>query len=167
MKRHAVFLFGLMLLSGCTAGPSGGKTSPDADNRIIGFNLAQTVAGKTDWTLVSKEAVVSEKEKKVYLDGINATFYSKGKQISRITSNKGYLDTSTDDLYCQGGCVVTTYRGERLETEELYYKDSLKKIFSDVDVKLLQEDGTIYGKGLEATPDLESIVIKQQRIQTQ
>jgi hypothetical protein len=62
--------------------------------------------------------------------------------------------------------VVVTEDGRRLETQELYYDNERGLIHNDVFDRLTRGDDVVTGVGLEATPDLEYIEIKQ-RVQAE
>ncbi len=63
--------------------------------------------------------------------------------------------------------VVSDSSKIRLETEELQWSAEKGIIFTDQPVKIIEENRTVTGVGLEATPDLESIKIKHQQVEIQ
>ncbi len=57
--------------------------------------------------------------------------------------------------------VVVTDDGRRLETEELFFDNETELIHNEVFNRFTRGDDVMTGIGLEATPDLEYIEIKQ------
>ncbi len=57
--------------------------------------------------------------------------------------------------------VVVTNDGRRLETEELFFDNETQLIHNDVFDRFTRDGDVVTGIGLEATPDLEYIEIKQ------
>ncbi len=57
--------------------------------------------------------------------------------------------------------MVVTDDGRVLETEELFFNNVTQLIHNDVFNRFTQDGDVLTGIGLEATPDLEYIEIKQ------
>ena len=84
---------------------------------------------------------------------------------SNLKAFYGRINTETYDIWGDSGCVLTTTKGETLITSNLHYRSDIKKIVTEENVKLIKPDEVIYGKGMEATPDLKSIIIKKQMVE--
>ncbi|MBN1823592.1 MAG: LPS export ABC transporter periplasmic protein LptC [Endomicrobiales bacterium] len=156
------FLF--FLFSTDDVGKEGENAPPIPEQAIEKFNVTETEAGKTKWVLDAKSAQIVESQKKVYLDAPVIKFYEGGEYVSTLVSEKGRIDSNNYDIWGDGKCLLTTVKGERLDTHNLHYKSEIKRIVTEEKVKLERKDETIYGQGMEATPDLETIMIKKQRV---
>jgi LPS export ABC transporter protein LptC len=59
--------------------------------------------------------------------------------------------------------VKNLQKKEQLNTEELFWKQSDKKIFTDKFVTIRQQGDVIYGEGLEAKEDMSDYTINKLR----
>ncbi|PIZ13861.1 MAG: hypothetical protein COY53_02580, partial [Elusimicrobia bacterium CG_4_10_14_0_8_um_filter_37_32] len=75
------------------------------------------------------------------------------------------MDIGKNDFHTIGKTTVITADNEILECEDLKYVDREKKIFTDSSVVITRKDSVIKGKGLEATPDLSSVIVKNNRVE--
>lgn len=141
------------------------KLPPIPEQAIEKFNITETEKGVPHWVLDASTAQILESEKKVLLSSPIIKFYENGKYVSTLVAAKGRINTENYDMWGDGNCLLTTAKGETLETSNLHYRSDVKRVFTDEKVKLVRPDETIYGVGLEATPDLETILIKKQRVE--
>ncbi len=127
------------------------------------FTAFEYKEGKKVWKLIADEAKLYETEKIATIKGFTIYFFSEdgNKVVTVLKAPSGKIDTNNNDFFTIGKTILKTEKNETLECEKLVYKSSLNKIFSDCNVKLTREDAIITGKGIEATPDLSSIIIKE------
>lgn len=160
-------IIALFLLSSC------GQTKKDKPEKapalplqaIEKFTVTESEEGKPRWVLEAFSAQIFESEKKILLELPKIQFFAKGKYVSRLTAEKGRINTENYDIWGEGECFLETEKGEELKTRNLYYKSDVNKIFSKNKIKLTRPNEIIYGEGLEATPDLENIIIKKQKVE--
>ena len=141
-----------------------GTSAKRPEQEIENFTAKQTKEGKPDWILNAASAQILETEKKIFLDAPKILFYEKGVEVSDLVAEKGRINTENYDIWGDGDCLLTTRKGEVLKTRNLHYRSDIKKIVTDEKVKLIRPDEVIDGQGLEATPDLETIIIKKQKV---
>lgn len=141
------------------------KLPPIPEQAIEKFNVTETEKGQPHWVLEASTAQILEHQKRVMLTLPVIKFYEGGSYVSTLSAAKGRINTDNYDIWGDGDCLLTTAKGETLETSNLYYKSDVKRVFTDEKVKLVKPEETIYGVGLEATPDLEFIKIKKQRVE--
>ncbi|MFN3967090.1 MAG: LPS export ABC transporter periplasmic protein LptC, partial [Endomicrobiia bacterium] len=127
------------------------------------FTAFESKEGKKIWRLVAEEAMVYESEKIVILKNFSVNFFSEegNKSVAILKAPSGRINSDTNDFFTEGKTLLKTNNNEILECKNLIYRSSLRKIFSDSEVKLTRKDAIITGKGIEATPDLSSIIIKE------
>jgi LPS export ABC transporter protein LptC len=96
-------------------------------------------------------------------EGIYLEFYdANGKIQSTLKANSAYYFKAEDKWRGLGNVeVINLEKGEQLNTEELFWKPSTKKIFTDKFVTVKQQNEVIYGTGLEAEQDLSSYTMKK------
>ena len=134
---------------------------PNQSGKNIEFQLTDSGKLKIIFKAPLAERYVNNEEEpyKEFPKGIEVLFYNDEEQLeSKITA--GYakqweeqmLWKATDSVVAQN--VLTD---ERLDTEELFWDEKNKKIYSNVFTKITNEDGIYYGeKGFEADQDLEN-----------
>ena len=152
-----------MLFSSCGEGRKKIEEAPPIPEQALEkFTVTETEDGKPHWVLESSSAQIMESEKKVVLQFPRVKFYQKGEYVSTLVAARGRINTETYDILGEGKCTLTTAKGEKLETDNLQYRSDTQKIVTDDKVKLTRDNEIIRGQGLEATPDLESIIIRDQ-----
>jgi LPS export ABC transporter protein LptC len=169
-KQHAgiIAIFAaLIFLASCDGGPQQKDDAGPAipEQAIEKFSITETTEGKPHWVLEASSAQILEQEKKVLLKAPRIQFFEDGKCVSTLVAARGRINTENYDIWGEGNCLLNTAKGERLETSNLYYKSDVKKIMTEDRVKLVRPNQIIYGKGMEATPDLEAIKIRKQRVE--
>lgn len=170
VKRCITMMFfcGFACAAGCSKAPDTKKITevpPIPEQAIEQFTVTETEAGKTHWVLNATSAQINEAEKRAVLQFPRIKFYEKGEYVSTLVAARGVINTQNYDIIGEGACTLDTAKGERLETSNMHYKSDVKKIVTDAPVKLIRADEIIYGTGMEATPDLETIIIKKQRVE--
>lgn len=157
-----------LLLSSCGKNDAGQPAIPPAvegpGQNITQFTISESRGGVQNWTLEAKNAQILELDKKVLLESPYIKFYEKGKQVSDLKAEKGRINTENNDIWGDGDCLLTTVKGETLTTKNLHYRTDINRIVTDEKVRLVRPDETIDGVGMEATPDLESIKIRKQKV---
>jgi LPS export ABC transporter protein LptC len=88
--------------------------------------------------------------------GIYLEFYDEtGKMESVLSANNAYFFKEQDQWRGRGKVEVKNLlTNEQLNTEELFWKRSTQKIFTDKFVTIRQQGDVIYGNGLDAKQDL-------------
>ncbi|MBN1621159.1 MAG: LPS export ABC transporter periplasmic protein LptC [Endomicrobiales bacterium] len=168
MNKKAVYLlvfFIFFVIVSCRETKQQSGEISAMDQTIKDFDVMETKDGKPNWILNAGFAQILESENKVLLESPEIKFYKEGEYVSTLVAEKGRINTENYDIWGEGECVLNTVKGEKMETSNLHYLSEDKKIVTEEEVKLIKPDETIYGKGMEATPDLEYILIKNQRVE--
>ncbi len=94
--------------------------------------------------------------------GFKAVFYdSLGKQESVLTAQLGTWFENKRIMVAEKNVTFSNTKGEKLVTNRLtWYQDSAS-ITTDQPIKILRNDGVIYGTGLKAAEDFSSYTINQ------
>lgn len=95
--------------------------------------------------------------------GIYLEFYDENGNLDyTLRANEAYY-FKKDNLWRGRGKVEVKNIGknEQLNTEELFWRPSEEKIFTDKFVTIRQQTDVIYGQGLEAKQDMSDYVIKK------
>ncbi len=139
--------------------------APDAaavpEQKFYDYTLIETEAGTKLWVLDSDEMLKYPDRRDVELVRVNMDFFQDGEYYSTLVSDSGTADLQTHDVFVWGNVVVTTHDGRRLRTSELRYTNEDGLIRNEVYNVFDRGEDVITGIGLEATPDLDYIEIKQ------
>lgn len=93
-------------------------------------------------------------------DGLQLFVYNEQGEIeSELNANEGTMADNSDDLEVNGNVVIVNAKGEQLNTENLTWNKTDKKIRSDGFVKIFTNDEVIYGNGFEADENFTNYVI--------
>lgn len=151
----------LLLSAGCTkeAAP---PADPDAETEkaprqvIEGFTLRATSVKGLLWVLEAKRAVSPGPGEPTQLDSMVVRFYDgEPRPRSVLTSRRGGVVERTNALVARDSVVVTTPRGERLETETLRWDPKQERMTTDAFFRLTRGGDVMTGIGIEAEPGLE------------
>lgn len=92
-------------------------------------------------------------------------FDSNGDIIQQIYADYGKDYTEEKKMDARGNVVVVNIDGDSLYTEHLVYFKDREEIFSDVYVKIVQQDRVITGIGMKSDIDFKKRVIYQTGIE--
>lgn len=90
-------------------------------------------------------------------DGIEVIFYGKNKKVKSIITSKYAIFKEKQELFEVRDSVVAKdiEGGQIVETEQMFWDQAKKKIYSEVFTKISNEDGVHFGEqGFEASQDL-------------
>jgi len=131
------------------------------EQQFFDYRLVETNAGIRNWVLVSDLMNKYPGQRDVELITVHIDFFKNGAHFSTLTADSGLANLQTNNIFTWGEVVVVTEDGRKLETEELYFDNETQLIYNDVFDRFTRDGDVIEGIGLEATPDLEYIEIKQ------
>ncbi len=157
----------LTVLLGCgqKAQPPSGATVPPGivpDQIIEGFTLVETENGKKQWALTAQRASNYEKQKTVNIEVVKIDFFRENEELySTLTSDRGTISTTSNDMEAQGHVLVVSKDGAKLETERLRWDNARQKIMSEDSVRITRGKTVMTGVGLESDPSLAHVVIKE------
>jgi len=166
---RVLFLGSLMtVLAGCqgaddpvpTASP-GSREARIPEQQFFDYRLIESEAGVRQWVLQSDKMLKYANERDVHLVTLHMDFFKEGDHFSVLTADSGKANLTSKDIHTWGNVVVVTDDGRVLETEELFFSNETQLIHNDVFNRFTQDGDVLTGIGLEATPDLEYIEIKQ------
>lgn len=158
----------LFLLAGCqgdeeavSTTAAAGRTGRSPEQQIFDYRLIESKLGVRQWVLESEEMLKYTGEQDVLLVTMHMDFFREGEHFSTLTADSGLINRNTRNIHTWGAVVVVTNDGRRLETEELFFNNETQLIHNDVFDRFTRDGDVVTGIGLEATPDLEYIEIKQ------
>lgn len=171
LKPQGYFLVVLFIICiGC-----GNKIEdlPNEEEKNLNFNQAENVEfifskdGVTTAKLQAKIFIENENAKPPYIDikdSITAVFYnSQLEVINQIQAEFGRYYPESGNFILRDRVKAWNEQGDRLETSELIWNQSIKRFYTEQTVKITMDGRVNYGDGLEANEDLSYIKIYHQR----
>lgn len=142
--------------------PEAGPAVPDRlpEQEILDYRLIQTEAGVRRWTLTSERMRKYADQVEVELDEPRMEFYRDGVYYSTLTARHGRANLDGRNMFAQGGVVVVTADGRRLETEEMRYDNGTGRITNTVFNRFTRGGDVVTGYGLDASPGLEHFELR-------
>ncbi len=164
-----IMLVSILLVAACQESPEQAEgTAPMVtdgaqlpEQKFYDYRLIESQAGVRQWVLDSDEMLKYPDRRDVELVRVHMDFFQDGAYYSTLVSDSGTADLTTNDVFVWGHVVVTTHDGRRLRCSELTYTNEDGLIRNEVYNVFDRGEDVITGIGLEATPDLDYIEIKQ------
>ena len=88
--------------------------------------------------------------------GIKITIYDEntGAESATLTANYAIFYGNRKLWEAKGDVVVTKHDGTRLYTQQLFWNSQTKRIYSNVDTKLVTDTDELIGEGFESDEDM-------------
>lgn len=123
-------------------------------------NIYFTENGKLNAVLSSNHLMAYDEDKETLLEGVLIDFYNdEGNKSSKLTSKRGKVDNSTNNMYAIDSVVAVNDSGVTLKTDELMWRNTDRKIVTDRFVTITSPDEEIQGYGFESDQNLNNYII--------
>lgn len=113
--------------------------------------------GNVKMRLYAKEFVKNDVAKPPYTDmrkGLKVEFYGDSLKVeSTLTARYARYYEKQGNILIRDSIVIVNKKGEKLNTEELVWNQSARKLFTEKFVKITTPTQVMYGDGLEANED--------------
>lgn len=159
----------LFLTAGCGNGRKIKPSLPVGDNVedipnyvIEGFKLMSTDKGNKEWEIEGKNAQVFEMKKKIYVQNFIMKTFERSGKYSTTTGKRAVIQTDTNFMEINEQVRYTASNGMVLKTEQLFWDNALKKIYSDKQVIIIKGDSILKGIGFESDASMQNMVVKKQ-----
>lgn len=126
------------------------------------YRLIESAAGVKQWVLDSDVMHRYKTRTDVDLVRVAMDFFKDGAYHATLLADSGVANTSTNDVHVWGNVAINTHDARRLRTSELFYSSDDGLIRNEVYNVFDRGLDVVTGFGLEATPDLDYLVIKRQ-----
>lgn len=151
------------------------KNDPKEIDRLVNKNTIQediahdvtiifSKNGNTTARLYAKEFIRNEIAKPPFTDlkkGIKIEFFDDSLRVeSTLTALYARYYEQQGNILIRDSIVVVNKKGERLQTQELIYNQSIKKFYTEKFVRIHTLTQVMFGDGLEANEDFTWYEIK-------
>jgi LPS export ABC transporter protein LptC len=162
----------VLLLVACTEGPPRMVVDPDlaameADYIIFGLTDNVTRGGVREFLLEADTALIFQDSTVVLLRGnVTLTTYNEklGTEKAVVTSDRGRLDKSTNEMLAEGNSVLLIRSdGRRIESYELRYTPDSNLLQSDSVVVMYDGDDVVEGTSFNSDLNFDRVNITNAR----
>ena len=131
--------------------------------RSLGVTTLISDSGITRYKIITEEWTVFDKknppywafEKGVYLEKFDSLLHIDAS----IKADTAYYYEKKKLWELKGNVHIQSQRGDKFDTELLFWDENDKKVYSDKFIRIEQEDKTITGYGFESNQELTDYVI--------
>lgn len=147
MKTLSVLVVAV-LLAACNDGGSDPMVAEyeqlPADQIMEQVEFTATTNGIRAARVVSDTAYTFDDSTSMHLRGVDLAMYDEtGRQTAHLTSERGVYNQNTQKMTATGSVVLVVIKdGRRIESEELQYDPETHRIWSDVETRMQEMDGT-------------------------
>ena len=165
-------LAGGLLFMACTEGPPRMVVDPElaaleADYIIFGLTDYLTRRGVREAVVEADTALVFQDSTVILLRGnVKLTAYNEelGTEKAIVTSDRGRLDMTSNELHAEGNAVLLIRAdGRRIESYELRYTPDLDQILSDSATVMYDGDDVVEGTSFSSDLNFERVFIRNAR----
>lgn len=114
-------------------------------------------SGKIKVRLFTHELIRNEAATPPYTDmknGLKAEFFDDSAKIKNtLTARNARWYPEANNILIRDSVVVMNDKGEKLETQELVWNQSIQKFFTEKPVSISTATQIVYGVGMEASQD--------------
>lgn len=132
--------------------------------KSLGVTTLISDSGITRYKIVAEEWLIHDKknppywafEKGVYLEKFDTLF----RVDASIKADTAYYHEKKKLWELRGHVQILSQRGDRFQTDLLFWDEKKEKVYSDKFIQIEQEDKVIKGYGFESNQDLTEYEIK-------
>ena len=163
-----LFLAGAILLFGCKGKKS--AKEEDVQNMMTqqseNLRLVYSQNGNLSYRFETPLLERYELAREPYMEfrkGVKVETYNDTTHLveSTLTANYAIFLENQQLWEAKGNVVATNAQGQKLETEQLFWNQKSKRIYSNVDSKVTQKDGVILGEGFESDEQFQDFIFRR------
>ncbi len=161
-------IISILLIYSCSNNTEVVKEFIKTDNipveRIDGAEILQTQNGILNVKITAEtiERFDNTQPQLVFSNGFEVVFYNDSGLLKSILQAKdAEIDEINNIMIASNSVVLTSSKGEKLETEELIWDEDKNKIFTDRKVVITTEKELIQGEGFQSKPDFSEYSISK------
>jgi LPS export ABC transporter protein LptC len=137
------------------------KDRPAVTMQNVDIMYSDSAKVKMKLSGIKMDRYEGEKPHVVFPSGMNILFYNDSMKVtSQLKADYGVRYESTEEMEAKKNVEVVNIKGEKLNTEHLFWDGQKDRIYTNEFVKITTGDEVIYGDGLESNRDFTKWRIK-------
>ncbi len=131
------------------------ESAEPADSSLGVIHQVFTKNGRVEWILDASQAHQMKEQNLIELENISAVyFFNEGREV-RLTANRGYWHTDSNNVEVLGNVVVST-GGYRLISDNMNLRHQKRYMFSNDKVLIFGPDANLVADSMEFFIDTET-----------
>lgn len=130
----------------------------------LGVTTLISDSGITRYKVVTEEWLIHDKKKTPYWAFEKGIYLEKFDTLFRIDASikadTAYYHEKKKLWELKGNVQILSQHGDKFQTDQLFWDEKMKSVYSDKFIQIEQEDKIIKGYGFESNQDLTEYVIK-------
>ncbi len=167
--RVALLLGGATLFMSChrTQPPAGDEQMQDViTQQSEDLKIVYSKEGNLSYRFSTPLMERYEMAREPYMEfrkGVEITTYNDSTHTveSTLTANYAIFLEKQELWEAKGNVVATKAGGQKLETEQLFWNQKTKRVYSNVDSKVTQGRDVILGEGFDSDEEFEDYIIRR------
>ncbi len=127
------------------------------EDRATDVTIIYSKNGKINGRLFAHEFAQNHSANPSYVDmnnGLKVEFYNDSGEVENVlTADSSRYYESMGNILVWDSVQIVSRKGERLNTSELIWNESIQKFFTEKPVKITTATEVLYGNGMEANRD--------------
>lgn len=150
--------------AGPTVDRTGSYMTQQSENTVVINSVNGQLSYRMTAPLLERYEYASEPYTE-YRRGIDVIMYNDSTGVVESTLRANYaIYMEVQDLWeAKGNVVATNAKGEKLETEQLFWNRKEKRVYSNVDSKVTQGGDVVIGDGFESDEAFEEFEVRNAR----
>lgn len=144
-------------------GPADGTTGQVMQD----VHLVEAKTGGKEWELWAKRAVRPKDDVSWTIEQVEIEFFGENEVVYVVTGDRGYVDTTNNNIWITGNVLMRSTNGYIFETEALFYKSHNRMLDTPHNIAMTgpkEPDGnrfTLTGKDLLANLTTNDIFVRE------
>ena len=166
-KVVSILIGTTLLMYSCDRATTTEKIDEDTlmTQKTVNMLLISSKDGKVNYRFEAPLMERYELAKKPYTEyrkGLHITTYNDSSQVESDLRGDYAIFLEKDKLWeVKGNVVARNAKGEVLETEQLFWNQKTKKIYSNVESKVTQQQDVMVGEGFESDERMDNFLFRK------
>jgi len=125
------------------------------------FEYVQTKDGENEWRLIAKQAAYFKSKDITTFKQVQFIYYLQNQQELHLTGETGEMNVKDRSVSVYGDVNVDLGDRVRLETDQIFYNDTSKEIWTPREVRIRSQRCLLKGKGMRAHVDQRKFLLEE------
>ena len=125
------------------------------------IEYVQTKDGENEWRLIAKQAAYTKSQNVTTFKQVHFIYYLQNQQELHLTGETGEMNLKDRSISVHGNVNVDLGDRVRLETDQIFFDDSSKEIWTPGEVRIRSQRFLLKGKGLHAHVSQRTFVLEE------
>ncbi|MBI4777065.1 MAG: LPS export ABC transporter periplasmic protein LptC [Deltaproteobacteria bacterium] len=124
------------------------------------IEYVQTKDGENEWRLIAQQAAYIKSQDVTTFKQVHFIYYLQDQQELHLTGETGEMNLKDRSISVHGDVNVDLGDRVRLETDQMFYDDTSKEIWTPGEVRIRSRQCLLKGKGMRAQVDQRRFLLE-------